>query len=121
MVPHSLFVRSDRRVDLALNLLSLVVGGALLATLAYVALMWLRPAVVVRDHGDVGPPAWAAMSDAFAGSSRLELDLPLPRVEIELPLPYGLAIYRCEQRGEVTYSDRPCLTGRVRPLSIRRF
>jgi hypothetical protein len=123
MVPHSLFVRSDRRVDLALNMLTLLVSGALLATLAYLVFMWLRPSPVVSDRGDVGPPAWAAMSDVLATPARLEFDLPLPmpRVEFELPLPYGLAIYRCEHRGEVTYSDRPCLSGRVRPLSIRRF
>lgn len=121
MVPHSLFVRSDRRVDLALNMLTLLVGGALVATLAYFVFMSLRPAAVVADRGDVGPPAWAAVSDARLQSARVELELPLPRVDLEIPLPYGLAIYRCEHRGEVTYSDRPCMTGRVRPLSVRRF
>lgn len=119
MVPHSLFVRSDRRVDLALNMLTLLVSGALVATLAYLVLTWVRPTQVVSDRGDVGPPAWAAMSEARWNPPRI--DLELPRVELELPLPYGLAIYRCEYRGEVTYSDRPCLVGRVRQTSLRRF
>lgn len=119
MVPHSLFVRSDRRVDLVLNMLTLLVGGALVVTLAYLVFTLLRPSQVVADRGDVGPPAWAAMSEARWNPVRI--DLELPRVELELPLPYGLAIYRCEHRGEVTYSDRPCLVGRVRATSLRRF
>lgn len=121
MVTHLLFVRSDRRVDVALNLLTLLVGGALLATLAYFLLTWLRPTPLVADRGDVGPPAWVAMSNALSRPARIERDRPLPRFEFELPLPYGVAIYRCEHLGEVTYSDRPCMTGRVRPLSVRRF
>lgn len=110
MVPHALFVSSDRHVDLALNLLTLIVGGALLATVAYLTFTWLRPGAPVVDHGDVGPPAWASMSEALLGPVRLEFELPLPG----LP-----AIYRCEHRGQVTYSDRPCMAGRVRQLSIR--
>lgn len=121
MVPHLLFVRSDRRVDLALNLLTLLVGGVLLATLAYCLFTWLSPTHPVADRGDVGPPAWVAMSSVRSRPARIERDRPLPRLELELPLPYGVAIYRCEHLGEITYSDRPCMTGRVRPLSVRRF
>lgn len=106
MVPHSLFVSSDRHVDVALNLLTLVVGGALLASLFF---MWLRPLPVMADRGDVGPPVWASMSPLLAP----------PQFDIELPLPHGFTIYRCDRRGEVTYSDRPCPNGRVRPLSLR--
>lgn len=110
MVPHSLFVSSDRHVDLALNLLTLIVGGALLATVAYLMFTWLRPGTPVVDRGDVGPPAWASMSEGLLNPVRLEFDLQLPG----LP-----AIYRCEQRGHVTYTDRPCSAVRVRPLSLR--
>lgn len=110
MVPHSLFVSSDRHVDLALNLLATVVGGALLATVAYLMFTWLRPVAPMADRGDVGPPAWASMSNVLLDPARLEFDFQLPG----LP-----TIYRCEYRGQVTYSDRPCRAGRVRTLSVR--
>jgi hypothetical protein len=110
MVPHSLFVSSDRHVDVTLNLLTALVGGALIASLAYLVFMWLQPAPSGADRGDVGPPAWAAMSDALFSPARIELDFSL------LSLP---TVYRCEYRGHVTYSDRPCAAGRNRPLSFR--
>lgn len=111
MVPHALFVSSDRHVDVALNLLTVLVSAALLANVAYLLFMWLRPLPVMADRGDVGPPAWASMSPFLSA----------PRFDIELPLPHGFTIYRCEHRGVVTYSDRPCPTGGVRALSLRPF
>ena len=110
MVPHLLFVSSDRHADLALNLLTLLVSGALLTTLAYLVFTWLQPVTTVADHGDVGPPVWAAMSDVLLAPPRLNLERRLPA----LP-----TVYRCEYRGEVTYSDRPCQLGRVRALVVR--
>ena len=92
-----------------LALLTLLVGGALLATAAYLVFLSLRP-VALADRGDVGPPAWASMSEALLAAPRLELDFTLP---------YGATIYRCEHRGHVTYSDRPCTNGRARSLSLR--
>jgi hypothetical protein len=109
MVPHALFVSSDRNVDLTLNLLTLIMAAGLLAASAMLVFMWLRPGPA-PDRGDVGPPAWAAMSDVL---------LVTPRLEFDLTVPYGPTIYRCEQRGKVTYSDRPCETGRVRAISLR--
>ncbi|MGZ8253298.1 MAG: hypothetical protein ACXWVT_00475 [Burkholderiaceae bacterium] len=111
MVPHSLFVSSDRHADLALNLLTMVVGGALLATVAFLMFTWLRPGLPVSDRGDVGPPVWASMPDALLDPPRLEFDFQLPG----LP-----AFYRCEHRGRVTYSDRPCSADKVRALVDRR-
>ena len=116
MVPHALFVSSDRSVDLALNLLTLVVVGALLASVAAFAYAWLNPPIRVRDHGDVGPPLWAAMSDARLAPPRIDFELALP-----LPLPSRPLVYRCEHRGEITYTDRPCPRGVVRPVTIRSF
>ena len=109
MVPHSLFVSSDRHVDLALNLLTLIVGGGLLATAAFLVFMWLRPAMPVADRGEVGPPAWASMPDVLLN----------PRLEFDFHIPYGPTIYRCEYRGQVTYSDRPCTAWRMRAPSGR--
>lgn len=109
MVPHSLFVSSDRHVDLALKLLTLLVGGALLATAGYLVFLSLRP-VTLADRGEVGPPAWASMSEALLAS---------PRVELDFALPPGPTIYRCEHRGHVTYTDRPCSNGRPNPPSLR--
>lgn len=114
MVPHSLFVSSDRHADLALNLLSMVVGGALLATVAFLMLTWLRPGDPVADRSDVGPPAWASMPEALIGPPRLDFDF-----NFDFRLPRLPTIYRCDHRGEVTYSDRPCRVGRVRALSGR--
>jgi len=112
MVPHSLFVSSDRHVDRALDLLTLIVGGGLLATAAVLAFMWLRPAEPVAGGGEMGPPAWASMSEAL---------LSPPRLEFDFQFPYGPTIYRCEQRGQITYTDRPCPVGNARALSIRPF
>ena len=112
MVPHSLFVSSDRHVDVVLNLLTLIVSGALAAAAAVLVFTWLQPAPPPADRGDVGPPAWASMSEVL---------LNPPRLEFDFPLPYGVTIYRCEHLGRVTYSDRPCVVGRVRALSLRPF
>ncbi|MGB2817252.1 MAG: DUF4124 domain-containing protein [Burkholderiaceae bacterium] len=110
MVPHSLFVSSDRHVDLALNLLTLVVGGALFATVAFLMFTWLRPSAPLAERGDVGPPAWASMSEVLLSPPRLEFDFQLAGFP---------TIYRCDHRGQVTYSDRPCVGGRTRVLSGR--
>lgn len=112
MVPHALFVSSDRHVDVALNVLTFVVGGALLATASYLLLMLAQPSFAQSDRGDVGPPAWSSMSNAL---------LAAPKLEFDLRFPPSSTIYRCEHRGQVTYSDRPCATGRGRALSIRPF
>jgi hypothetical protein len=45
--------------------------------------------------------------------------LDSPRLEFNFTLPHGPTIYRCEYRGHVTYSDRPCAAGRERSLSLR--
>ena len=110
MVPHSLFVSSDRHVDLALNLLTLIVGGGLLATTAVLVFMWFRPAAPAVYGGEMGPPAWASMSEVLRNPPRLEFDFHIP---------YGPTIYRCEHRGQITYSERPCPAGRTRTLSVR--
>jgi hypothetical protein len=112
MVPHALFVSSDRHVDRALSLLTWVVSGALLATAVWILFMWFGPLQQVADRGDVGPPDWAAMSEAFLNPTRIEFDLPRVYVPV---------IYRCEHNGRVTYSDRPCMVGRVRALPVRLF
>jgi hypothetical protein len=110
MLPHSLFVSSDRHVDLALDLLTLIVGSGLLATAAVLVVMWLRPVVSTADAGDMGPPAWASMPPVL---------LDAPRLEFDFQFPYGLTIYRCEHRGQITYTDRPCLVGNTRTLPVR--
>jgi len=122
MVPHSLFVSSDRQVDLALNLLTLIVGGGLLAATAALALMWLRPAASGAELGDMGPPAWASMPEVRLGPPHLEFDARSPEARLpEVRLVYGAAIFRCEHRGRVTYTDRPCVAGDTRTLSVRPF
>jgi hypothetical protein len=73
----------------------------------------IYPTPRIKDRGDVGPPAWAAMSDVLLSPPRIELDSTLST------LPSLLTIYRCEHGGDVTYSDRPCPLGRVRALKLR--
>ena len=122
MVPHSLFVSSDRHVDHALNLLTLIVGGGLLATAAALAFMWLRPAAPAAAGGEVGPPAWAAMSEVLLDPPRLEFEVRFPDVRLpEVRFAYGATIFRCEHRGGVTYTDRPCEDGNSRALPVRPF
>lgn len=113
MVPHALFVPSDHSVDLVLQLLTFAVIGALLASTVALVHSWLNPATIVRDRGDVGPPAWAAMSEVLFAAPRADFELPLPALS-SLP-----TVYRCEHHGEITYTDRPCLLGRVRALTLR--
>src|SRR5512145_2051871 len=120
MLPHSLFVSSDRHVDLALNLLTLIVGGGLLATAAVLAFTWLRPAAPAAAGGETGPPAWAAMSEALLDPPRREFEVRFPEVRLpEVRFAYGVTIFRCEHRGRVTYTDRPCVAGDARALSVR--
>ena len=109
MVPHSLFVSSDRHVDIALHVLTVIVGAALVATLAWAVYTGVRTSGVA-DRGDVGPPAWASSFSELLGPVRAEFDRVVPQ------LPFT---YRCEQLGQVTYSDRPCAAGRTRAHSLR--
>jgi len=122
MVPHSLFVSSDRHVDLALNLLTLIVGGGLLATAAVLVVMWLRPAAPAPDGGEMGPPAWASVSEVLLDPPRLGFEARFPEVRLpEVRFAFGATIFRCEHRGRVAYTDRPCVAGDERALPIRPF
>lgn len=122
MVPHSLFVSSDRHVDLALDLLTLIVGGGLLATAAVLVFMWFRPAAPAADGGEMGPPAWASMSEVLLDPPRLGFEARFPEVRLpEVRFAYGATIFRCEHRGQVAYTDRPCVAGDARALPIRPF
>ena len=122
MLPHSLFVSSDRHVDLVLDLLTLVVGGGLLATAAALAFMWLRPAAPATAGGEVGPPAWAAMSEVLLDPPHREFEVRFPEVRLpEVRFAYGATIFRCEHLGGVTYTDRPCVAGNTRALPVRPF
>lgn len=107
MVPHSLLVASDRQFDLALNLLTLLVSGAIAVSAIYFAITLMAPKSP-PDRGDVGPPRWAAMPEILIEPWQLELDPVLP------PLPGAGTVYRCDRNGRVSYSDRPCSDGLVR-------
>lgn len=109
MVPHSLFATSDRQFDLALNLLTMIVSGAIVVSVIYFAIALATPKSP-PDRGDVGPPLWAAMPEILIEPWQLELDSILP------PLPGSGTVYRCDRNGRVSYGDRPCVDGRVRLL-----
>jgi hypothetical protein len=109
MVPHSLFATSDRQFDLALNLLTMIVSGAIAVSVIYFAITLMAPKSP-PDRGDVGPPRWAAMPEILIEPWQLDFDAELP------PLSGTGTVYRCDRNGRVTYSDRPCIDGRVRLL-----
>jgi hypothetical protein len=108
MVPHSLLVASDRQFDFALQLLTLVVSGAIAISLLYLAFTLVTKPQ--PDRGDVGPPRWAAMPESLIDPWHLDIDTGLP------PLPRNGVVYRCDRNGRVSYGDRPCPDGRVRLL-----
>lgn len=119
----------DPRIDLALRFLSLLVSGAIaLALLWYLYVLatpWLafarwstftpvveldplstRSTAVTAD--DVGPPASAARRDAPWTGPPTHLIAP------------AFTAFRCELRGRVTYSDKPCERGGVRVVRLPR-
>lgn len=109
MVPHSLFVASDRQFDFALQLLALVVSCAIAVSLIYLAIAVMAPKEP-PDLGDVGPPRWAAMPESLIDPLQLEFEPVVP------PLRSRGTVYRCDRNGRISYSDRPCPDGRIRIL-----
>jgi hypothetical protein len=113
------FASSDFRVDISLNLLTLLVSCAIaLALLWQLVILLERPsqaptllATPATDaYGDeAGPPSWAA-SDEYVAPVRETAHLPLA-------LPRG-SVFRCTVGGRVTYADRPCERGEVRVLQL---
>lgn len=102
-------VGPEPQYDFSLRLLSLVVAGALIASLIALLTTIIRPQPV-PDRGDVGPPSWAAVALPMIVDWE---PLPLP-----LAPPVKLRIYRCDTPSEVIYSDRPCADGRGRILEV---
>jgi hypothetical protein len=119
----------DPRIDVSLRFLSLLVSGAIaLALLWYLYVLvgpWLdfkrwrdlapiveldplstRGTAVAAD--DVGPPASAARWDASWTGPPMQLIAP------------AFTVFRCELRGRVTYSDKPCEHGGVRVVRLPR-
>jgi hypothetical protein len=110
---------SDLRVDISLNLLTLVVAGAIaLALLWQLVILLDRPArpdvpamlySAATAFDDAGPPSWAA-----------EVESQVPARDSANPplsLPRG-SVFRCNASGRITYSDRPCDRGEVRVLRL---
>lgn len=108
-------VASDPQYDLSLRLLALLVSGALLASLITLLATAVQP-FSRPDHGDVGPPAWAART--------LIAELPFfYEAEVLAPVVHAAGkpattIYRCQSASEVVYSDRPCVRGNARVLRL---
>ncbi len=109
---------ADSRFDLSLRFLSLVVSGAIALALAWhfagvlTPLMRLGdaplplPAVRLSSALElIGPPAWASQPEAVTPA--------LEHGDARAP---AVTVFRCEQRGSVTYSDRPCDRGGQRVL-----
>ena len=110
---------SDFRVDISLNLLTLLVSCAIALALLWQLVVLLEqparaPALLAApatgaDGDEAGPPSWAA-SDERLEPAREALNLPLA-------LPQG-SVFRCTIGGRVTYADRPCERGEVRVLRL---
>lgn len=96
--------RSDSRQDLSLRMLAVFVAGALVISLVYFLFGILRP------------PTFDARE-----RTRPSIRLPLTVEETAEPASreaLGLVIYRCDQSGRVTYTDRPCGAGSSRMLRL---
>lgn len=110
---------SDFRVDISLNLLTLLVSCAIALALLWQLVVLLErpsqaPALLAAPAADAfgdeaGPPSWAA-SDELLAPVRETSNLPLT-------LPRG-SVFRCTVGGRVTYADRPCEHGDVRVLRL---
>lgn len=117
---------SDPRLDLSLRFLSLIVSGAIALTLLWYLFVLIEPwidlerwqgsapiveldplSTVTRSAADdVGPPASAAMTEALAAPVQL--------------LAPAFTVFRCDLKGGVTYTDRPCDRGGMRILRLPR-
>ena len=109
-----LVATSDPQFDLSLRFLSLVVSGAIVASLVWYLVLILQP-LANFDRGEVGPPAWAAMP--YAG--RFSPDFGAAAAPARNSAT-ALTVFRCEVDGSVTYADRPCDRGGVRVLRLPR-
>jgi hypothetical protein len=109
----------DFRVDISLNLLTLLVSCAIALALLWQLVILLErpsqaPALITAsateaDGDEAGPPSWAASDDHLA-PIRETSNLPLA-------LPRG-SVFRCTVGNRVTYADRPCEHGEVRVLRL---
>jgi hypothetical protein len=96
--------RTDIRHDLSLRLLATFVAGALVISLVYFLAGILRPSMLDTRQWD-----------------RTNVRMPLATDEPTKPAAreaHGLTIYRCDQAGKTTYSDRPCGAGVSRTLRL---
>ena len=122
-------VASDPRIDFSLRFLSLLVSGAIALALIWYAYVlvtpWLdlnawsgqapiveldplstRGAAMAAD--DVGPPVSSARWDASWTGPPMQLIAP------------AFTVFRCELRGRITYSDKPCERGGIRIVRLPR-
>lgn len=96
--------RSDTRHDLSLRMLAVFVAGALVISLVYFLFGILRPPTFdTRERTRPGIRLPLSIEEPAEPASREAL---------------GLVIYRCDQSGRVTYTDRPCGSGASRVLRL---
>ena len=92
---------SDRFVDLSLRILTLVVGGVLLACLALLVYRWSAPPLTVHSVTIVPvTPVSASAVDAQARG-------PEPVNAPEVLMAPG-KMFQCVSNGRKLFSDRPC-------------
>lgn len=110
---------ADSRFDLSLRFLSLVVSGAIALALVWHFAGALAPLMKLGDAPLplpayesnalelIGPPVWASQPE----------DVTPTAEGARAP---AVTVFRCEQRGSVTYSDKPCDRGGQRVLRLPR-
>ena len=108
---------SDPQFDLSLRFLSLVVSGAIIASLLWYLVLLLQPLAHFGGDGggEMGPPAWAAMPEpptTIAAASPATADANGANARF--------TVFRCDVDGSVTYADRPCERGGMRVLRLPR-
>lgn len=109
-----LVATSDPQFDLSLRFLSLVVAGAIVAALLWYLVLILQP-LAKFGSGEVGPPAWAAMPGVLP--SLEPSSTPAAPARNAAP---AATVFRCDENGTVTYTDRPCDRGGGRVLRLPR-
>jgi hypothetical protein len=101
---------SDRQFDLSLRILTVLVGVALLGCVGFFGYRWAAP--VKPDPASVRLVSAGAPAAATAPIGTQAAPAP--------QLLYGPGvIFRCEQRGRVTYAEQPCAAGTAARIAAR--
>lgn len=120
---------SDPRIDVALRFLSLLVSGAIALALLWYLYVLAKPWLDIARWGELAPIVEldplstrgnaVATDDVGPPASAARWDAPWTGPPTHLIAP-AFTAFRCELRGRVTYTDKPCERGGVRVVRLPR-